>query len=436
MSDRAIHLLVVGDGALADEVESALPAARRGRAFVRLAEGFDEAERGLRQRSVDVVVAEVGHDPAALRAFVERVRALAPDALVLGVQAGPGHASTPSDVLVEAVRSRLVDVLERPLSSEALRDALVTLESQARTSAAEQGAVLAFHSTKGGVGKSTLSINTAAGLALRHPDQVLLVDCSLQLGVCASALDLEPESSIATVARDRDRVDARMLRELSTYHEGTGLRLLSAPLDPVDASDVDDHALAQVITLARSAFEFIVIDTLPIVDAVMLAIFDLADRIYLVNQGTVPDVIGAARLRELLDRLGIPPARERIVLNRNTPSFPGQLGRDEVADRIGRDVDFEVPYDKRVLSALNLGQPRILSAGRWSGWGRVLRTIVDDAESIAADRERRVGTATAAAMAAEAPSDAMDPGLERGGEDPEDATERPRELGLVRGGAR
>jgi len=265
--------------------------------------------------------------------------------------------------------------------------------------------VLAFHSTKGGVGKSTLSINTAVGLALRHPDQVLLVDCSLQLGVCASALDLEPGSSIATAARERDRLDARMLRELSELHPETGLRLLSAPIDPVDASDVDDQAMAQVLALARRSFEYVVVDTLPIVDAVMLAIFDLADRIYLVNQGTVPDVIGAARLRAMLDQIEIPAERERIVLNRNTPSFPGQLGREEVGRRIGREVDFEIPYDKRVLSALNLGEPRILSAslrGWGRGWGRGLRALVDDAESIGSEAEKAPLASTEQASTGEA----------------------------------
>ena len=40
------------------------------------------------------------------------------------------------------------------------------------------------------------------GLALRHPDQVLLIDCSLQLGVCASALDLNPQAP-AHIGPDR-----------------------------------------------------------------------------------------------------------------------------------------------------------------------------------------------------------------------------------------
>lgn len=377
-----MQVLVVGDQPLADEVEAALAGARRGRAFLRLASDFEAAERSLRQREPDLIVGLLGDRPADLRAFAQTVRSLAPEAVLIGAQAGRGEPETSAEVLVEAIRSKLADVLERPLSSEALRDTLGALDDRAeRGPKARSGRILAFHSTKGGVGKSTLSINTAVGLALRHPDQVLLIDCSLQLGVCASALDLEPTSSIATAARERDRLDPRMLREISELHPGTGLRLLSAPLDPVDASDVDDQAMARILALARRTFAYVVVDTLPIVDAIMLAIFDLADRIYLVNQGTVPDVIGAARLRTMLDQIEIPAERERIVLNRNTPPFPGLLGRDEVSRRIGREIDFEVPYDKRVLSALNLGEPRILSAGR-RGWGRVLRALIDDAESI------------------------------------------------------
>jgi pilus assembly protein CpaE len=385
--NRPLQILVVGNDDLRREVEAALAGARPGRAFLRLAAEADDALRQLRQRSADLVVCSLGSSAGALRQFAVGVRTLATDAALVGVQRSRDEAPTPSDVLVEAVRSKLDDILERPLSSESLRDVLDALDARNASTAARSGSVIAFHSTKGGVGKSTLSINTAVGLALRHPDQVLLIDCSLQLGVCASALDLAPHESIATAVRERDRLDERMLRELSALHAPSGLRLLSAPTDAIDASDIDDQSIAQVIALARRAFRFVIVDTLPIVDAVMLVVFDLADRIYLVNQGTVPDVIGAARLREMLDQIEIPADRVRVVLNRTMPPFPGQLARQEVGRRIGREVDFEVPWDKHVLSALNLGEPRVLRAGR-RGWGAVLAEIVDDADALGAELAR------------------------------------------------
>ena len=46
------------------------------------------------------------------------------------------------------------------------------------------------------VGKSTLAVNIACGLALKHPDDVLLIDTSLQGGTCALLLDLKATTSI------------------------------------------------------------------------------------------------------------------------------------------------------------------------------------------------------------------------------------------------
>ena len=39
-----------------------------------------------------------------------------------------------------------------------------------------------------GVGKSTLAVNLATSLAMRYPEDVLLIDTSLQMGVCAPML--------------------------------------------------------------------------------------------------------------------------------------------------------------------------------------------------------------------------------------------------------
>ena len=101
----------VGDETLADEIESAVPSAVSGRSFVVHARDFEDADRRLRQRTPDVCLLDVGRDAGVLRDFVERLRLVAPDLVVAGIQAPRSDAPTPSDVLVEAVRSKLFDVL-------------------------------------------------------------------------------------------------------------------------------------------------------------------------------------------------------------------------------------------------------------------------------------------------------------------------------------
>ena len=382
----SLSLLVVADDPqLAGELEIALESATTARTRVRLAEGYEEGARAFRTQGPDLVCIALTGKVVDFAGFVRDVRALDPDALLVGVRDPRFDEREESPLLVEAVRSGLVDVLERPVSSRDLVPVLAKVRGGQR-GAAGNGHVTTFHSTKGGVGKSTLSINTACGLALRNPDEVLLIDASLQLGVCASALDLPSASTVADAVREQDRLDTTLLREMAEPHPSTGLRVLAAPRDAIEASEVDDQGMARVIGLARRTFRHVMIDTLPIVDGVMLTILDLSDAVYLVNQGTVPDVIGAARLLEVLDEIGVDRNRRRVVLNRTMARFPGRLTASEVASRLGQPVDFEVPHDRKVFTALNLGQPRVLQRARWpwETWPKVLESIVDDIEARAA----------------------------------------------------
>ena len=381
---RTLQVLVIGKSPeFAGELQAALHAATDVRISLRSASDFSGAARATRARLPDLVCIELDRDPASLREFVAAARAIAPDLAFVGIHSAMRDTSTAaSEVLVEAVRAGFLDVIERPVSSADLRRVIPEVVATARARDAA-GRVIAFHSTKGGVGKSTLSVNVACGLARAHPDRVLLVDASLQLGVCAVALDLAVKNTVADAARERDRLDERLLRELAARHD-CGLRVLASPHDPIDAADVDDEALARIIAIGRRAFDFVVVDTLPSVDGIMLTILDLADRIFLVNQGTVPDVIGAARLLHTLDELEIGPERRAVVLNRNLPAFSGALTAAEVGERLGTDIDYEIPHDKKVLTALNLGEPRVLHATPRFGWGRAMRGLIEDVDAMVA----------------------------------------------------
>jgi len=384
---RTLRVLVVGgDARLEGELADALASATDARTALHWSPEYEEAHAAARARCPDLVCIALEADASALQGFVSSLRVLAPELPVVGVRVPGAVHGDRDEVLVEAVRAGFVDVIDRPLSSNDLRRLLPRVADAARARERE-GRVVLFHSTKGGVGKSTLSVNVACALAKRWPDRVILIDASLQLGVCAAALDLDSKTTLADASRERDRLDETLLRELSERHE-SGLRVLASPRGPVDAADVDDEALARVVAIARRAFAVVIIDTLPVVDGAMLTLIDLADHLYLVNQGTVPDVIGAAQLLETLDGLGIGSDRRSVVLNRNLPRFAGELAAGEVSDRLGQQVDFELPHEKKVLTALNIGEPLVLRARRHFGWGRAMAELVDDVSARAVVQDR------------------------------------------------
>jgi pilus assembly protein CpaE len=242
---------------------------------------------------------------------------------------------------------------------------------------------VSFISNKGGVGKSTLAVNAACGLAERCPERVLLVDASLQLGVCASMLDVQPQTTLTDVVRERDRLDETLLRQFATIHE-SGLHLLAAPRDAVEAAEVDDASLARVLTLARRSYDYVLVDTFPMFDRIVISVLDLSDRAFLVLENVVPTLLGAVKLLDLLDSLGFPQDKERIILNR-VARIPGSVKPADVAQRLGRDIHYVVPYHKRIITAANTGRPFVRNSRGWWGPAADVRRLIAEIEQLSGE---------------------------------------------------
>ena len=115
-------------------------------------------------------------------------------------------------------------------------------------------------------------------------------------------------------------------------------------------------------------------------------------------QGTVPNVVGSVRFLQVLDSLGLPRERQRLVLNQNYPRFAGSLTPDDIQQRLARELDYVFSYQKRLLVAMNTGRPYILKSTRLFGFGREMSALVDEIE---ATREQLTDPGRAAGSAPE-----------------------------------
>ncbi len=382
MSQRTPAILTVSpDPRLEEEVRSALSGIPDLSPILHSASDHRQGAEAARSRHPDFVLVEMTRDLRSLKSFAEEVVKGSPETNLAAVFSADlfGHDVSESALLIQAMRIGLQDFLRRPVSRIDLEQLLERLYRRASPLPVRAGKIISFVSNKGGVGKSTLSANLACGLAQRHPEQVLLIDASLQMGVAASLLDLKPSTTLTDTAREQDRLDETLFRQLATPHS-SGLHLLAAPAGPVEAAEIDDQVMARVLNLARRAYDFVLVDSFPLLDRVMMAVLDLSDRIYVVLEGLVPTVLGVAQLLKLLESLGVPVDRLRLILNRFTGSSDN-LKREDIAGRLGRSIDFVVPYHKKIAIATNLGQPYILTSSRLWGLGRTLFQMVADIES-------------------------------------------------------
>jgi chromosome partitioning protein len=142
--------------------------------------------------------------------------------------------------------------------------------------------VLAIANDKGGVGKTTLSVNIAAGLAIReryyfpeNPGKVLFVDLdpsgngAMTLGFKDDAYKANPEESICTVLKANQPPSIQRLARTCAYHPN--LKFIPTNRDAMrelaisDMSSLNnrDGRLLRALRPAMSQYKYIVIDTPP-----------------------------------------------------------------------------------------------------------------------------------------------------------------------------
>lgn len=376
------------DSTLESELKDALAGVSRYDVVVHVADDLVRATQLAASRNPSVAIVDIEDDCSRLRSICPELRAVCPEISLVAAYSAESfspetwnHASQGA-VFVEGVRAGVVDFLRRPLSADDIKQ-LFDRTSHAGTGqgrGSDLGTVTAFMSNKGGVGKSTLSVNTAVGLAKNSPGDVLLIDASLQMGVCAAMLDLKPKSTLADVARERSRLDTTLLRQLATPHE-SGLDLIAAPPSAIDAGDIDDELIAQILTAGRRTYRHVVVDTFPILDGTVISTLDAADLAFVVLENVVPTVLGAARLITLLDELSHPRSQRRVVVNRFT-KVEGYPSLSDVEATLGCDVDHVLPYDKRLITAANLGRPIGDRLRGLSAFSRAFKEIVREIESV------------------------------------------------------
>ena len=314
-TDKSLRVLIVGgDRSLEEEFRSALSRVPDRQGVIHFADTYREAvDVATTSPAESFILIEIDREVGEVAALSKDLQELLPESAIAGafrpdrLEQGQSESAT----IIELLRAQVRDFLRRPLSTTELRAVLDRLFSRLPGAASPaQGRVAAFLSNKGGVGKSTLSVNVACGLALRHPDDVLLIDTSLQVGTCAMLLDLKPTTSIVDAIRERDRLDKTLLRHLTLRH-ASGLRLLAAPIDALEGAEVDDDAISRIINMARRSFKYVIVDTFPMLDSVLMTILDVTDVAFVVVQGTAPAVAGIARLLPVLEGLGLPASRQR-----------------------------------------------------------------------------------------------------------------------------
>ncbi len=239
--------------------------------------------------------------------------------------------------------------------------ALPVAESRANAAAREPGRVVAVFSPKGGVGRTTIAVNTAVAAASEPGAEVVLVDGSFQFGDVGVLLNLNPKNkSIADfvpeleAGGDPDSLDSFVITH------STGTKVLLAPPSPEMAELVTPAAIRRVLDVLRARSDLVVVDCAAAFSDSTLAVLDTADVILTVLTLEITSIKNMRLFLEVAEQLGYPQDKIELVLNRANSALGIRVA--DVEHSIGRKVDHTVVSDGRsVVYALNRGVPFFVS---------------------------------------------------------------------------
>ncbi len=220
--------------------------------------------------------------------------------------------------------------------------------------AMHQGRIVTVFSPKGGVGKTTVSVNLALALADRGARKVCLVDLDLAFGDVAITLQLFPNHTIEHAIGSEDAIDAPLLESLLTRHADS-VMVLAAPNHPDVRERVTPMLVSRILKALRESFDYIVVDTAPAFDEQTLTALDETDECVIVATLDVPTLKNVKVALETLEMLDIARDHRHLLLNRADDNVG--LGAERVESILGMPVASLVETSMEIAAATNAGHP-------------------------------------------------------------------------------
>ncbi|MFC6153327.1 AAA family ATPase [Nocardioides yefusunii] len=300
---------------------------------------------------------QVGVDDAM--AIAERMRSLMPTTSVVLVR-----DTVDAAVLTQAMHSGVREVVaasDLNQVSGALQRAhglAVALRGNNPSSSQKSGRVITIFSPKGGVGKTTMSVNLAIALMRGGRNSVCVVDLDLAFGDIAITLQLFPTHTIEHAIGGESVMDLSFVEELMTPHE-SGLKVLAAPSQPDARERVTGTLVATLLETLREHYDYVVLDTAPAFDEQTLTALDETDECIIVATLDVPTLKNVKVALETLDVLGVAEGHRHLLLNRADAAVG--IGPDKVEGILAMNIAVQVATSLDIAKATNAGRPLMLS---------------------------------------------------------------------------
>ncbi|TEB06995.1 Transcriptional regulatory protein DegU [Pelotomaculum schinkii] len=357
----------------------------------------EEALRMAENLKPDVVLMDINMPGMDGIMASEKISSQIPETaiVIISIQGEPEYlrkamAAGARDYLVKPFScNELAETIRRASSSYKIRPNRNTVPPPAAVQTEPEPPdkrIIVVFSSKGGVGKSTVSCNMAVCLAQETQKKVALVDLDLQGGDDAVMLNLTPRGTIAEMVQEEEQLEYSLLNSYLAPHM-SGVKVLPAPFRPEQAELITAAHVVDILTMLKANHDYVVVDTSPLFNDLNLSALEMADDIILIFTRDLPSIKHVKTDLEVLETLN-QSHKVKLVLNKSTQDFGVKLA--DLQKNLNAPPAAILPFDeKTVLSSINKGHPFVITSAN----SRITQSI----KALAAEFETAAETASAAA---------------------------------------
>lgn len=222
--------------------------------------------------------------------------------------------------------------------------------------------VISFFSTKGGVGKTFLSLNVAVQLSLENK-RVLLLDMDLSAPQATSKLlGLEPKYCLFNLIEfvKEFKEKKRDIRNYTASYRNN-LSFLPSIFKMNQRAGITPQLLKDFLSLVWTEYDFVIVDAGSNLTDNLIATLECSNMISLV---LTPDILSVYQTQWLLDTLqglGFPLMMIKVILNR--AESKGAITWQEIKTLLPTEIIALIPSEgKGVGLAVNRGIPLVVDS--------------------------------------------------------------------------
>jgi pilus assembly protein CpaE len=176
------------------------------------------------------------------------------------------------------------------------------------------------------------------------------------------ALNLKPQHTIADLVNQVDTLEPDIMDHALVRH-ASGVRVLASVPNATDADRVQPRHVSTVMSVLRSHYPWVVVDSGYWADARLEPVLEASDVILLVTTPDIASLRSARVFLQMAREQDYPPDKVRLVINR--VDMPSAIPEKQLGSSLGLAPFAVLPDDPALATfSVNRGIPLVLSHPR------------------------------------------------------------------------